>query len=195
MRSESKRITVRWPIVALVILLTVLVRFVPHVADLPALFNFSPIGAVALFSSAYLAGRFSAVGFPLLVLWASNLLLDNLFFSEWYDGFTWFANWEVYLAFALVVLASRPLFNRISPARVLGGSLLSALLFFLVTNFFVWYAGNLYSQDVSGLLQCYTAALPFFRNTIQSDFFFSIVLFGGMEWARRRFPAIGPQTV
>ncbi|MEY3050303.1 MAG: hypothetical protein RLY31_88 [Bacteroidota bacterium] len=190
MMQENKRIKVRWSVVAMVLVPTVLIRLVPHVAEVPALFNFSPVGALALFSGAYLAGRLSAVGLPLLVLWAGNLLLDNVFLSEWYDGFTWFANWEVYLAIGLIALVGRPLMHRISPARVLGGSLVSAVLFFVVTNFFVWYSDTLYSRDASGLLQCYTAALPFFRNTFQSDVMFSVLLFGGMEWARRRYPSI-----
>lgn len=65
---------------------------------------------------------------------------------------------------------------------VVGGSLLSSVLFFLITNFAVWAdPRSFYPQGIEGLLASYTAGLPFFRNTILGDLFFSGLFFGGYE--------------
>jgi hypothetical protein len=39
-------------------------------------------------------------------------------------------------------------------------------------------------MTLSGLLACYTAAIPFFGYTLAGDLAFSLVLFGVWEWSR-----------
>lgn len=56
---------------------------------------------------------------------------------------------------------------------------ISALIFFVLTNFHVWIFSGLYSRDVGGLVDCYIAAIPFFRATLVSTIFFLFCL----EWA------------
>jgi hypothetical protein len=72
------------------------------------------------------------------------------------------------------------------------GGVVSASLFFVITNFGVWFAGRLYTRDFQGLVDCYTAALPFFRNTLLSDIVYSLLLFAAYQtfivsakWAER----------
>jgi hypothetical protein len=68
---------------------------------------------------------------------------------------------------------------------ILAGATISAsVLFFLITNFGVWAGTQMYSKDLSGLLACYTAALPFFRNTLAGDVFYTGIFFGLYEIAR-----------
>ena len=67
----------------------------------------------------------------------------------------------------------------------LGGS----LTFFLVTNFAWWpFYTTLYPHTLGGLLQSYTMALPFYKNSLISDMLFSAVLFGGFEMAKVYLP-------
>ena len=62
---------------------------------------------------------------------------------------------------------------------VFGAGLGTGVGFFLTSNFAVWAFGNIaYAKNLSGLIECYTKAIPFFRNGIISDVVFSLVFFG-----------------
>ena len=52
------------------------------------------------------------------------------------------------------------------------------LLFFLTTNFGVFYGSKMYPQNLTGLIACYTVAIPYFQNSIIGDLFFNGLLFG-----------------
>ncbi|MBI4051984.1 MAG: hypothetical protein HY400_05720, partial [Elusimicrobia bacterium] len=73
------------------------------------------------------------------------------------------------------------------PGTILFACLASSLLFFTVTNFGTWLAGGLYTKDFSGLIACYTAAIPFYRNTLLGDLLFTGLLFG-LEHLSLRLP-------
>jgi uncharacterized membrane protein YcgQ (UPF0703/DUF1980 family) len=66
-------------------------------------------------------------------------------------------------------------------------ALSSSLFFFATTNFAVWMFSGMYTHDLTGLVQCYVAALPFLQNTIIGDMFWTTLLFGG--WWSARFVA------
>jgi hypothetical protein len=69
--------------------------------------------------------------------------------------------------------------DKIKPLTVLGGGLATGVGFYLTSNFAVWAFGNIaYAKSLSGLIECYTKAIPFFKNGIISDVLFSLVLFG-----------------
>lgn len=55
------------------------------------------------------------------------------------------------------------------------GLFLSALLFFIITNFGVWLSG-FYGYSINGLILCYWLAIPFFYNTILSTIFYSTMI-------------------
>ena len=59
-----------------------------------------------------------------------------------------------------------------------GAVLTSSLAFFVLSNLGVWASGY-YPRTLAGLVECYVAAVPFFRNTLASDVLYSAVLFGG----------------
>jgi hypothetical protein len=51
--------------------------------------------------------------------------------------------------------------------------------FFLISNLPMWLAPtSLYGHTLGGLIACYVAAIPFFRNTLLSDMLFAAVFFG-----------------
>jgi len=92
----------------------------------------------------------------------------------------------VYLCFMLSVVLGRFIQGRTSMWNVGGVALGSSVLFFLITNFAVFLTG-MYPMTVTGFLACYTAALPFFQNTLAGNLFFSAILFGGFASIERRF--------
>ena len=62
--------------------------------------------------------------------------------------------------------------------------LLSSISFFVITNFGVWLLG--YPKTWTGLAECYTLALPFFRN-LMGDLFYSGVLIFGFDFIQKRY--------
>lgn len=146
--------------------------------DLP---NFAPVAAISLFAGYYFRSA------SLAILVAPAIMLA----SDCYIGFyRWELMATVYGMLTLPV-AARPLMKRVfqldqpSPLAaggsflgLVGCSLIASIAFFLVTNMVVWAEGRFYSTDAAGLIRCYLQALPFFRNTLLGDLFFSCFLFG-----------------
>ena len=58
--------------------------------------------------------------------------------------------------------------------RILG-ALSGAVLFFIVTNFGVWLSGS-YGYTLSGLILCFTLAIPFFAYSLISTLIFSVII-------------------
>ena len=85
---------------------------------------------------------------------------------------------SVYLSMLLVVLLGRVLRSRPSILATLVTALGAGALFFVITNFAVFAGTNLYPHTLSGLGECYVAAIPFYRNQIVGDLAFSGALFG-----------------
>ena len=148
-------------------------RLVPHPP------NFTPIGAMALFSGAYLGRRGLAFVAPLAAMLLSDAVLG------FYSGMQY-----TYFAVAVVVLIGWAISARISPLRVGAGALASSVLFFLVSNFGTWLSSGMYPHTFDGLAACYVAAIPFFQNTLAGDLFFSGLLFGGFALLERAVPVL-----
>lgn len=160
--------------VYLLILIGVILRFVPHPA------NFAPIAAIGLFSGCYLKKK-----------WAFLVPVAAMLISDYFIGFySWKIMASVYLSFALIGLMGLGIKKHKTVYTVLGGSLAASVLFYVITNFAVWAFGTMYAHNLAGLVGCYVAAIPFFRNTVLGDVFYVSVLFGSYElaslWVRQR---------
>ncbi len=165
-------------IVTAIVLALALSRLMPHP------FNFSPVAALALFGGARYSNRLAAYTIPLFAMWASDLILNHSYFGT----FTLFYPGAIYTygAFALVVFAGN-LIRNAAPLRLLGAGLAASLIFFLVSNFGVWASGLIYPKTTAGLTACYTAGLPFFRNTLTGDLIYTFTVFYGWEAIARYF--------
>ena len=156
------------------ILVAAILRLVPHPP------NFTPIGAMALFSGAYL-GRKGVIAFaaPLGALLLSDLVLG------FYRGMP-----TVYFSVASVVIIGWLSLQRVSPLRIGAAAIASSVLFFAVTNFGMWLSSGFYPRTLAGLEACYVAAIPFFQNTLAGDLFYATLLFGGWKIAETLFPRL-----
>jgi hypothetical protein len=155
------------------ILVAALTRLLPHPA------NVTPVTAIALFGAVTLGRRLS-----FLVPLAAMLLSDAVI------GFHSTMLW-VYASFAAIVGIGFWYQTRRTAGRLLLASLVGSTIFYGVTNFGVWIGGGMmYPQTLSGLLECYTAALPFYRNTLLGDLVYSGVLFGAYELLRHWIPSL-----
>ena len=148
-------------------------RLLPHPP------NFTPIGAMALFSGAQFGRRPLAFVAPLGALLLSDAVLG---FHVWMPF--------VYGSIALIVLIGWFALSRVSVLRLAGAAVASSVLFFAVTNFGIWMFGGTYPQTIAGLAACYLAAIPFFQNTLAGDLFYTGVLFGGFALLERAVPVL-----
>ena len=158
-------------ILSAVVFAAALTRLIPHPM------NFAPLGAMALFGSAYLGRN----GWGLLLTMAawllSDLVLNNLVYAG--NGFTLFTEGAVFIygSIALIYLFGKIVLKNITAPRMLAGSLGASVIFYLVSNFGVWMTGTMYPLSAEGLMACYAAAIPFFGNTIMGDMVYATALF------------------
>lgn len=156
------------------VLPTILIVFAFVLRLLPHPPNFAPIGALALFGGLYLPRRFS-----LLIPAGAMLLSDALI-----GFYTWQIMLAVYGSFALTGIIGLLVRRHKNFFTVAAGTLSGSIFFFLITNGAVWAFGSMYPQTLSGLLESYTMALPFFRNSLAGDIFYVGLLIGGYELVR-----------
>ncbi len=163
-------------------------RLIPHAP------NFTAVGAAALFSGSVLKPRWMALVLPLLILWISDLYLNNgmykNMFPESYTGWQWMGSTWVYVGFIGIIGIGRWIVSQVKFKTILLGSILSALFFFLLTNFGVWLNNPQWPQTPAGLIGCYIFAIPYFWNTLAGDLIFGACLFGVYEWAMSRKPRL-----
>jgi hypothetical protein len=152
-------------------------RLIPHPP------NFTPIGAMALFSGAYLGRRgLMAFAAPLGAMLLSDAVIG------FHSGMPF-----VYASIAAIVVIGWLVLQHKSPLRIGAAAVASSVLFFIVTNFGTWTMSGMYALTVSGLAACYIAAIPFFQNTIAGDLFYSGLLFGGFALLERAVPMLRPR--
>lgn len=147
-------------------IIALIARLIPHTA------NFSPMASIILFAGVYAQNK-KLLFLPLLALFMSDIFIG-------------FYKWEimlsVYMSFALIYAISYFLKKEQNTLNVLSASLASALVFFIITNFAVWYFGSWYSNDLAGLLLNYSLAIPFFKSTLLSNLLYTGLLFGSYEF-------------
>lgn len=138
-------------------------RFLPHI------WNFTPLTAIALFASAYLGLRYSVF-----------VLVGIMLISDIFLGFyQWQTMIAVYSSFAVAGIVG-VFIDKKKINNILVGSIGSSLVFFFVTNWSVWMFGTMYERSLSGLVQSYMMAIPFFRNSLAGDLFYTGLLFGAV---------------
>jgi hypothetical protein len=147
----------------LFVVLAVLLRLVAGTGAFATL-GFSLVGASLLFFGSRMSRKHFWI--PAALLIGSDVYLNLRVYQ--------IPSW--YLVPCFIGLFLR---NRIKPLNVLGAGLGTGIGFFLTSNFAVWAFGNIaYAKNLAGLIECYTKAIPFFRNGIISDVVFSLVFFG-----------------
>jgi hypothetical protein len=102
-----------------------------------------------------------------------------MFLSDLFLGFSMITLF-VYAAFILVGFIG--IYSKKMNIKTI---LISSVSFFIITNFGVWLLG--YPKTLDGLLECYTLAIPFFRNSLIGDFFFSGVMYFGFEFVSNKY--------
>lgn len=138
-------------------------RLLPHPA------NFAPIAATAIFSAFVFKNNYLKFGVPIIAMLISDAFIG--FYAP-------LVLLSVYLSFFISALLGRYLKHHKSFTNGVGVSLLASLQFYLITNFAVFLFAPQYAKNLEGLIKCYFLALPFFRNTILGDLFYTGIIFG-----------------
>lgn len=181
-----KPLQIRLLTLTVLVLATALFRLVPH------WYNFTPVAALALFGAATFERKWLGLAAPL----AAMLLSDTLIGFHSSMG-------AVYISFALTWLLGlwavrRTNLQQPATGRIAIASITSSILFFLITNFAVWYGSTYYPQTAVGLMTCYAAGLAFYNGTsfflngVLGDLFFSGLLFGSYYLLQQRFLVLRP---
>ena len=146
-----------------IVLVLAFSRLVPHPP------NVVPIAAMALFAGAFFSNRILAFIVPLAAMLLSDLVIG--FHST---------VWYVYAGVAITVFIGGFL-KRFSIMNVGLSAVIATLAFYLITNFGAWLHHDMYPQNLNGLLQSYTAGIPFLRNSLIANIIFSYLVIYGVN--------------
>lgn len=167
-------------LVSALIFVTVLCRLVTNYFEI---YNFTAMGAGALFAGVILKDKKYAYAVPLI-----SLLLTDLFFYFFtniqgiYGGEMLF----VYAGHMMVTFIGTRI-RKVTAGRVFLGASASGLVFYLMSNMGTFLFRDLYPHTFAGLLTCYWSAIPFYKqdlfgsfflNTIMGNVFYTGILFG-----------------
>lgn len=135
-------------------------RIIPHPA------NFTPILGMAVFAGTVFDRKIFSFLIPLLAMILSDLFLG------FHSGIV-----IIYFAICLNVAIGIYFINKISYFKIFVSLVLGSIVFFIITNFAVWFSSGMYTYSLEGLLTCYTMALPFLQNTIISTILYGVGAF------------------
>lgn len=150
----------------LFLILTVIVVFVT-IRLIPHLPNFTPILSIGLFLGTFYKNK----------IYSSLILLTIMIISDLFLG--------LYSSIIFVyvgLIASIYIGSMNKNQSILYSGLnvfFASSLFFIISNFGVWLVDGFYTINFEGLTLCYTLALPFFKNELIGNIFYSGLLFGG----------------
>jgi len=135
-------------------------RLIPHPP------NFTPILATAIFTPYIIKDKWIAMSIPLLAMFIADIFI----------GFHPYMLW-IYGAIGISTLLSywSMRFNK-KYMQLAIMTLVSSILFFIITNFGVWTIWDYYPKTINGLLLCYTMAIPFFQNTLLGTIIYTAII-------------------
>ena len=142
------------------IILLALSRLIPHPP------NFTPILGMAVFSGAIINKKIVAYLVPLAAMLLSDLYLG------FHSGMP-----IIYFSLAICVLIGTFIESRVTILNSILGITAGVLIFYLITNFTVWYGSGMYENSFSGLITCYVMGLPFLQNTFISSLIYGMGAF------------------
>lgn len=156
-------------LIVLIILIGAFSRIIPHPP------NFTAIGAMSILGGLYFGKKYLAFIIPFMAMLISDIILGYKM------------SVIVYFSFLIIVPMGIILRKKLSYSSLFKTSITVSVIFFLITNFFVWIfsspADGIYycPPNLTGFIKCYTQAIPFFFNTLLGDLFFCFTLFGLYE--------------
>lgn len=169
-------------IITVLVLAAALLRIINREAGW---WHFAPMVAMSLFAGATLKRSPLAYILPLI----SFLLTDIYMQAVHHDGFYGISQGFVYGGMLAVVLLGS-FMKKKNVLNVLGFSVGSSLLFWVISNFGVFMTGY-WGTGFEGLVQTYAMALPFYKSELGTNLFlsalFADIIFSGVIFAAYHF--------
>ena len=153
-----------------IVLVATLTRIAPHPP------NFTPILSIALFSGLCFKNKFSFL-VPLLIMIFSDFFIGNFDMAVW-----------VYPCLLIIFYLGKYFKTSFNFKNVIISSFIASILFFLISNFGVWIVG--YPKNISGFVNCYFMAIPFYKNTLLSTMMYSSCLYFMYEILLRKYLSV-----
>ena len=146
--------------------------------------NFSAAYALAFCAGLYFS-RHMAWWLPLGTLLVTDVLLNVLYYHVApFNGYMLMT----LVGFALIVALGRCFKPQTHFLKLLGGGLLGAIVFYIVSNTASWFYDPGYAKTIAGWIQALTTGLPgypptweFFRNTLLGTGLFTSLFVGAMK--------------
>ncbi len=142
--------------------------------------NFSAAYALVFCAGVYFPGAM-AWWMPLGVLFVTDIILNVYCYNA--PAISPFMI-AVYAVYAIIIFIGKKIGRNTSFITLLGGGLLGALLFYVITNTISWIVDPGYPKSLSGWIQSMTVGLPgypptweFFKNTLLSGGLFTALFF------------------
>ena len=154
----------------LLLVFAILTRVVPHHGWM----NFTAVGGALLYFGARRSWREMLA--PLAALMVTDYCLTVYAYHYSFAWTAYVSTWAWYLA--VMILGFILLKSKTTWLRVGAGVVLGPTSFFLVSNYAVWAGGDMYPRTLSGLVACYGAAVPFYRNDLFSTAMVAGLAFG-----------------
>lgn len=162
----------------LLLVVAVLTRLLPH----PGWLNFTAVGGALLYFGARRSWREMLV--PMAALMGTDYFLTVYSYHSAFQWQDYLASWAWYgMAMALGMIL---LHAKTTVVRMAAGALLGPTSFFLMSNLAAWATMmSTYPRTVGGLVTCYIAGLPFYRNDLLSTTIVVGLAFGVPVLVRR----------
>ena len=141
------------------------------ITDIP---NFTATIALVMFTGYLIQNRLLSI----LIILTSQVVSD--LYLGIYSSMIF-----VYAAYISIVLLSPIIMNKINTKSVIFSSIISPSIFFIISNFGVWLTGSMYTFNLSGLITCYVAGIPFFDESLISTILFALTIFSIMKLIRK----------
>lgn len=177
------------------VVIATLSRLLPHPL------NIAPLIGITLFSAAYMPKRWMGFVLPIGCWFISDVFVNIFRESATTSGIAYFITptaLGVYTSLIFVFLLGSLLRSGVKLPKLIGITLSSSILFYIITNSFCFFEGNLYGPGLAGYFKCLAAGLPFYKNDygtlfgsfflngIMGDLFYVSALFGSYYLVNRR---------
>jgi hypothetical protein len=166
----------RFIVLTLLIIVAASTRALPILV--PHIWNFTAVGALAIFAGSQFSDKRFAFIVPLLAMAISDVFIGNGFSPV------------VYAGFLAMVACGTFIKGRISVSNVGLASITGAVVFYLITNFAFFYPETFYPHNFGGIIQSYIMGLPFLKNMLIADLIFGVALFYGFYLLEKKYPAL-----
>lgn len=157
-------------------ILLVLMGALSRLMHLPP--NIAAVTGVTIFAGFAIQNKWLALAVPIAAMALADMVLG------WYPGVLF-----TYAGMAAGVFFARYFLHPLNPSRLIGVTFLSSLTFFVLSNLGVWVTGY-YGYTLSGFLQTYVMAIPFWQNSLIADFTSTAIVFGLYLLAVRAAPSV-----